>query len=260
VNSPNAVELSGRVAVVTGGAAGIGHAISTALAEAGAALALLDIDGPAAGRAAQDLAATGAVAAVGVACDVADREQVERALDEVSGRLGPVDILVNNAGVSHVGKPTHLVSDEEWLRSVAVMQTGAFFCMRAVAPGMISRGRGSIINVASIRATVPNRDRIAYCAPKAALVMMTKVAAADWAASGIRVNAVCPGFQRTPMWDRDVESGAVDGARLLAMVPQGRIGDPSEVGALVVFLCSDHAAYINGAAVTIDGGLTSAMI
>ena len=255
------VELSGRVAVVTGGAAGIGHAISTALAEAGAAVALLDIDGAAAGRAARDLLAAGvAEAAVSVACDVSDREQVERALDDVSERLGPVDILVNNAGVSHVGKPTHLVSDEEWLGSVAVMQTGAFFCMRAVAPGMISRGGGSIVNIASIRATVPNRDRIAYCAPKAALVMMTKVAAADWGASGVRVNAVCPGFQRTPMWDRDVDSGAVDGTRLLAMVPQGRIGDPAEVGALVVFLCSDGAAYINGAAITIDGALTSAMI
>ena len=255
------VELSGRVAVVTGGAAGIGHAISTALAEAGAAVALLDIDGAAAGRAARDLMTAGvAEAAVGVACDVSDREQVERALDDVSERQGPVDILVNNAGVSHVGKPTHLVSDEEWLGSVAVMQTGAFFCMRAVAPGMISRGGGSIVNIASIRATVPNRDRIAYCAPKAALVMMTKVAAADWGASGVRVNAVCPGFQRTPMWDRDVDSGAVDGTRLLAMVPQGRIGDPAEVGALVVFLCSDDAAYINGAAITIDGALTSAMI
>jgi NAD(P)-dependent dehydrogenase (short-subunit alcohol dehydrogenase family) len=252
--------LAGRVAIVTGGAAGLGRAIAGSLAAAGAQVAVFDVDGDGADRAARELEAQHGTAAMAEPVDVSSRDQVERGVAAVVERLGSVDVLVNNAGVSHVGKPTHEVTDEEWHRSLDVMQTGVFYCMRAVAPIMLARRRGAIVNVASIRAEIPNRERIAYCAPKAAVVMMTRVAAAEWAADGIRVNAVSPGFQETPMWRRDVQRGVVDEERYLGMVPMGRLGDPHEVGQLVCFLCSDEAGYITGANVTIDGALTSALV
>jgi NAD(P)-dependent dehydrogenase (short-subunit alcohol dehydrogenase family) len=253
-------ELDGRLAVVTGGGTGLGFAIADRLAEAGAGLVLFEIN-PESGRAAAaELAAKHGVAARSYPVDVSDRRQVQEAVASVADDAGPVDILVNNAGVSHVGKELHDVTDAEWDASIGVMQNGTFYCMRAIAPQMLERRRGSIVNIASIRGTVSGRERAPYCVPKAAIVMMTRAGAADWADRGVRVNSVSPGFQHTPMWDADIESGAVDGQRLLAMVPAGRIGEPREVGDLVVFLCSDRAAYITGADVLIDGGLTTAMV
>jgi NAD(P)-dependent dehydrogenase (short-subunit alcohol dehydrogenase family) len=243
-------ELDGRVAIVTGAGAGLGRAIAGRLADAGAHVVVFEIDGASAEQAAQELG--GEFRQV----DVSDGAQV----DEAVRSFDRVDILVNNAGVSHVGKELHEVTDHEWHRSIDVMQHGAFYCMRAVAPGMLERGKGAIVNIASIRSETPNRERVAYCAPKAAVLMMTRCAAADWGDRGLRVNCISPGFQRTPMWDADIEAGVVDGDRLLAGVPAGRVGDPNEVGDLVVFLCSDRALYISGANVVIDGGTNSALV
>ena len=137
------------------------------------------------------------------------------------------------------------------------MQTGVFYCMRAAARHLLPQGSGSVVNISSIRGFSPNPGRIAYCATKAAVLMMTRVAAGEWAPSGVRVNAIAPGIQRTPMWDADVERGAIDEPFYLRTVPMGRIGDPREVGKLAVYLCSDDAAYVTGGCFTIDGGLTS---
>ena len=122
---------------------------------------------------------------------------------------------------------------------------------------MLPRKSGSVVNISSIRGFSPNPGRIAYCAVKGAVIMMTKVAAGEWARDGVRVNAVAPGVERTPMWDADVARGVIDEEAIVRVVPAGRMGDPADVGTLVAYLCSDHAAYINGSVITIDGALTS---
>jgi NAD(P)-dependent dehydrogenase (short-subunit alcohol dehydrogenase family) len=175
----------------------------------------------------------------------------------VPKELGRLDIVVNNAGVSHVGPTITETTDEAWAESLAVMQTGVFYCLRAAARQLLPQGSGSVVNISSIRGFSPNPGRIAYCATKAAVLMMTRVAAGEWAGSGVRVNAIAPGIQRTPMWDADVARGAIDEPFYLRTVPMGRIGDPREVGKLAVYLCSDDAAYVTGGCFTIDGGLTS---
>jgi NAD(P)-dependent dehydrogenase (short-subunit alcohol dehydrogenase family) len=251
------IDLRDRVAVVSGAGAGLGRAIAGQLASAGAHVAVLEIDGDSCAAAAAALAREHGVRTLAVQADVSDRAAVDAAFARVQAELGRLDIAVNNAGVSHVGPFTQDVTDEHWHQTIAVMQTGVFFCMRAAGRLMLEQGSGSIVNVSSIRGFSPNPGRLAYCAVKAAVIMMTKVAAGEWTRQGIRVNAVAPGVERTPMWDADVARGAIDESLYLDVVPAGRLGDPADVGKLVAYLCSDHAAYISGSVMTIDGGLTS---
>jgi len=248
--------LDGKVAIVTGAGSGLGRGIAQELALEGAAVAVAEINGEAAEQAAAELAALG-VEARAYPTDVSKSEQVEAAFDGVVRDFGQVDIVVNNAGISRVGPHTQDVSDEDWLESVAVMQTGVFFCMRAAGRRMLPRKSGSVVNISSIRGFSPNPGRMSYCAPKAAVIMMTKIAAGEWAADGVRVNAICPGVLRTPMWDSDVARGAIDEQFYLDIVPAHRLGMPSEVGRLAVYLSSDDASYITGSVLTIDGALTS---
>jgi NAD(P)-dependent dehydrogenase (short-subunit alcohol dehydrogenase family) len=248
--------LAGRVAVVTGAGSGLGLAIARELAAAGCDIAVAERDAAAGEAAAESLRALG-VQARSYAVDVSVAAQVDAAFAAVPRDLGRLDIVVNNAGVSHVGPPVAETTDEAWGESIAVMQTGVFYCMRAAARHLLPQGAGSVVNISSIRGFSPNPGRVAYCAAKAAVLMMTRVAAGEWAGSGVRINAIAPGIQRTPMWDADVARGAIDESFYLRTVPAGRIGDPSEVGKLAVYLCSDDAAYITGGCFTIDGGLTS---
>jgi NAD(P)-dependent dehydrogenase (short-subunit alcohol dehydrogenase family) len=248
--------LEGRVAIVTGAGAGLGLAIARELAVEGCDIAIAERDAAAGERAAGELRAQG-VRARSYATDVSVAADVDACFAAAVRDLGRLDIVVNNAGVSHVGPTIAETTDAAWAESVGVMQTGVFYCLRAAARHLLPQGSGSVVNISSIRGFSPNPGRVAYCATKAAVLMMTRVAAGEWAGSGVRVNAIAPGIQRTPMWDADVARGAIDEPFYLRAVPMGRIGDPREVGRLAVYLCSDDAAYVTGGCFTIDGGLTS---
>jgi NAD(P)-dependent dehydrogenase (short-subunit alcohol dehydrogenase family) len=195
--------------------------------------------------------------AIAVAADVSQPAEVRHLFAEAARQLGAVDIVVNNAGISRVGPHTQDVTDEDWHDSIAVMQTGVFYCMRAAGRIMVPQRSGCVINISSIRGFSPNPGRMTYCAPKAAVILMTKVAAGEWAPFGVRVNAIAPGVLQTPMWDADVARGTIDEPRILEVVPAHRLGQTWEVGRLVVYLCSDDAEYVTGSILTIDGALTS---
>jgi NAD(P)-dependent dehydrogenase (short-subunit alcohol dehydrogenase family) len=247
--------FSGKVVLVTGGAAGIGHGIATAFGEEGATIAIAEIDAEAGEAAARAFEARG-ISARAYPCDVSKYDQVQHAIAAAIRDLGGLHVLVNNAGVSFVGPHTQDTTVEVWQRSVDVMQTGVFYCSQVAGRHFIQQREGNIINISSIRGFSGNPGRIAYCATKAAVIMMTRVMAAEWAQYGVRVNAIAPGITRTPMWAADVASGAIDEARLVSLVPMERMCTPAEIGKLATFLASDDTAYITGDTITIDGGAT----
>lgn len=249
-------KLDQRVAIVTGAAQGIGRAIADELAEAGAHVAVFDLNREFSEKAAMEISKLG-VTSRGYSVDVSKSQEVDAAFAQVVADFGRLDILINNAGVSFVGPHIKDVTDQVWDKSIGVMQTGVFYCMRAAARYFLPQRSGSVVNISSIRGFTSNPGRIAYCASKAAVIMMTRVAAAEWAPYGVRANAIAPGVQKTPMWDEDVKLGVVDEERVLRVTPAGRLGDPKEIGKLAVFLCSDDADFINGDCITIDGALTT---
>lgn len=249
--------LEGKVALVTGAGTGLGRGIAEQLARAGADVAIAEIDPDSGPAAARELESLG-VRSRSYEVDVSRSDQVDAAFAAAVDELGSLDVVVNNAGISRVGPHTQDVTDEDWLQSIAVMQTGVFYGIRAAGRIMMQQsGGGAIVNISSIRGFSPNPGRMTYCAPKAAVIMMTQIAAGEWASMGIRVNAIAPGVLRTPMWDADVARGAIDEAAYLEVVPAKRLGTPDEVGRLAVFLASDAASYITGSCVTIDGALTA---
>lgn len=252
-------KLKGRVAVVTGGNSGLGRAIGEELGREGAAVAIFARTSETGEAAARELGEQG-IEARFYPTDVSKSAEVDRSVAAVLADFGRVDVLVNSAGLSKVGDLTHNLPDEIWDESIGTMQSGVFYCSRAVAPPMIKSGSGCIINISSIRGSSPRPGRLAYCAAKAAVIMMSRVMAAEWGSFGIRVNAVAPGQMRTPMWDDDVARGLLDEQYYLDVLPLRRIGMPDDVGRLCAFLASDEASYISGACITIDGGLTSVPI
>ena len=236
------------VAVVTGGGSGIGLATCARLAKEGFAVAALDLDPAAA-------AATAALTAV---CDVTDEASVGAALAAVTGRLGPVDVLVNNAGItgSRQAARCHETPVQEWDRVVAVNVRGPFLCSRAVLPSMAARGSGHIITIASVAGLVAFPGRCAYTASKGAALMLTRSIAVDYAAAGIRANAVCPGMVYTPMtaWrlDQPELRAAVE-----ERIPVGRVATPDEIADAVALLASGRLGYMTGQPLIVDGGMTA---
>ena len=242
----------GRRVIVTGGGGVLGSAICEEFAREGALVAVWDLQMDSASAVADRFDG-----ARPYALDITDSDAVDAAVEAVEGELGGIDTLVNCAGISRVGPHTHELSNEIWDESIAVMQTAVFYCSRSAGRRMIEQGSGTVVNISSIRGFSSNPGRLAYCAAKAAVLIMTQVMAGEWGRYGIRVNAVAPGVQRSSMFEEEVRRGVGDMDSIVEAVPANRLGDPAEVGRLCSFLASDDASYINGACVTIDGGLTT---
>lgn len=242
----NRFRVDSKVAVITGGAAGIGWAAAQALHEAGARVLILDRDGAAASRQARMLAL-----AQGYALDVEQADQITRVFAQIRAEHGAIDILVNNAGLS-IRKASLELSLPEWNRVLSVNLTACFLCAREAAAGMIGRG-GAIVNTASIMGLsgagpYPNP---AYHATKGALVNLTRSQAVEWAAQGIRVNAVAPTWTRTGFIGELTEEVM---QRVRTVTPMGRVAEPEEVASAILFLASPAASMITGHTLAVDGG------
>ncbi len=241
-------ELEGQVAVVTGGARGIGLAIAQALAEGGARVALVDVDGPEAMASAAQLPSTGHK---GYAGDVTESREVVSVVERVEAELGPVAILVNNAGITRDNLLLRM-TEEEWDLVLAVNLKGAFNTTKAVTRGMMKRRQGAIINIASVIGLMGNAGQTNYAASKAGLLGFTKSVARELASRGVRCNAIAPGFIKTAMTDK-LSPDVVEG--LKSQIPMGTLGEPHHVANVVRFLAGPGAAYITGQVIAVDGGM-----
>lgn len=245
--------LDGKVAIVTGGGSGIGRASALALAAEGAVVSVVDRDERGAADTVRAIEAAGGQAHP-YAADVSDPDAVAAFVNDTVHRFGGLDIAFNNAGIEGETATTAECSDENWDRVIAVNLTGAWLCMRAEIPQMQKAGRGSIINCSSIAGLVGFPAIPAYVASKHGLVGLTRAAALEYAPTGIRVNAVCPGVIRTPMVERFTGGDAEVAAGLARSEPVGRMGEPEEIASAVVWLASDGASFVTGQAIAVDGG------
>ncbi|MBI2304993.1 MAG: 3-oxoacyl-ACP reductase FabG [Chloroflexi bacterium] len=245
-------DLSGKVALVTGGARGIGYQIAREMAERGATVVVNDL-APSVAQVASEIVAGGGNS-LAVVADVSSSSEVGRLVEEVLGGQGRLDILVNNAGITRDGLILRL-SDEEWHQVLATNLTGAFLCTRAVLRSMVRQRWGRIINIASVVGLMGNAGQSNYAAAKAGLIGLTKAVAREVASRGITVNAIAPGFIDTDMTRRLSQERKDE---IVKQVPLGRFGSPQDVARAVVFLASDEAAYITGQVLNVDGGMVMA--
>ena len=250
--------LAGRVAIVTGGASGIGRAVSVCFAAQGAAVAIVDIDGEGAVATAEAITGEGG-RATAVTADLRVPEDIAAAAARARDELGPVDILVNNAGVMDALRPPLKVSLQQWETAMAVNVTAPFLFCQAVLPEMIARGKGSIINIVSIAGLAGGRAGTAYTASKHALVGLTRSVAFTHIEDGVRCNAICPGGIATGIADRDDRRDPFGAQRYrLAHALKPRHGEPDEIAGTALFLASDQSSFVNGAILPVDGGWMAA--
>ena len=242
--------LDGRVAIVTGGARGIGLETAKALKENGAKIVIVDISIEAGEKAAKELDADF------VRTDLTRSEEVSRLAAQVRSKFGRIDIAVNNAGIS-IHAPSEVCTDEDWHKVINVNLHAVFYCCREFGKVMLEQGKGSIINTASMSGIISNtpQPQSAYNVSKAGVIMLTKSLAGEWAKRGVRVNSISPGYIGTEMTKSGM-SNLEWQTEWLKLTPMGRVGEPREVATAVVYLASDASSYFTGSNLVVDGGYT----
>jgi NAD(P)-dependent dehydrogenase (short-subunit alcohol dehydrogenase family) len=245
--------LQGKAALVTGGASGIGRAAALAFAREGAKVVVSDVV-VAGGEETVTLIKAAGGEALFVKADVAKPAEVEAVIASVVAAYGRLDCAVNNAGIEGVMASTVDCTEENWDRIIAVNLKGVWLCMKAEIAQMLKQGGGVIVNIASVAGLVGFSGLPAYVASKHGVVGLTKTAALEYAKSGIRINAVCPGVIQTPMLERLFQSNPQAGEASAALEPVGRLGQPGEIAEAAVWLCSDAASFVTGLPMAVDGG------
>ncbi|HEY3247120.1 MAG TPA: 3-hydroxybutyrate dehydrogenase [bacterium] len=257
-------DLEGKVAIVTGAGSGIGRAIALALADAGGSVCVADVNETAGGAVADEIHTRGG-RGLFVAADVSDPGGVRGLVAQTVQGLGGLHILVNNAGLQHVA-PIVQFPEDQWHKLIDIMLTGTFLCTKYALPRMLDQRWGRVVNIASAHGLIASPFKSAYVSAKHGIVGFTKVAAWEVAEQGITVNAICPGYVRTPLVERQIADQAkvhgipeAEVVERIMLQPAAlkRLLEPDEVAALTVFLCSEAAAGITGAALPIDGGWTA---
>jgi len=248
--------FAGTVMLVTGGASGIGRAAASRAASEGAAVGILDRDGAAAEAFAAELRA-GGHRAIAAEADVTDASAVEMAVGVIVAELGPVGVLVNNAAATHA-QTFEDMTPALWRTDIELNLNGAYFVSRAAIPSMLIRGGGAIVNVATVNALTAISEP-AYSAAKAGMLQLTRQLAVEYGPRGVRANAVIPGSIRTPIWDHRLarQPNLLD--VLKRWYPVGRVGAPEDVAAVILFLASAEAGFVNGASLVVDGGLMAGL-
>jgi len=242
----NRIDLEGRVAIITGGARGIGRAIADRLSASGARVAIWDIDGAVA-----ENTAASVFNAVAFTADVTDPASIERALHATVSGIGAPDILINNAGITGPNHPLDQYPIDAWRQVIEIDLMGVFYCCRAVVPLLRRKDRGHIVNIASIAGKEGNPNASAYSAAKAGVIGLTKSLGKELADTGIRVNAVAPAAAKTDIFNQMTEA-QID--YMLSKIPMGRFVQVEEIAALVAWLCSDDCSFATGAVFDISGG------
>lgn len=259
MTAPAPSSFESKVVLITGGNSGIGRATALRFATAGARVVIASRNSEASQAVVTEVESVGGDA-YAVTCDVTKSADCDAAVEACLNRYGGLDVLFNNAGIIYREKSALDTTDEQWEQTIAVNATGTFLMSRAAVAVMVARGGGVIVNNASYFGLVGGKGAAAYCASKGAVVLLTKAMALDHARQGVRINCVCPGSVDTPMLRNEMEE--MGGAEAVWGLfeekhPLGRIAGPDEIASAVLFLASDEAAFITGAAIPVDGGITA---
>ena len=249
------MNFEGKVALVTGGASGIGRETARRFAELGASVVIADVDAEGGSDAAGEVRNCGGKALF-VRCDVSDPLQVARLFDESASHFDRLDVAINNAGIGGPWEQLQSYPHEGWDKVLAVNLTGVFYCMQEEIRRMIGKG-GSIVNVASIAGKRGLPYQAAYTASKHAVIGLTRVSAQEVARHDIRVNAVCPAYTETPLIGPLIAGNSRRVEKMLERIPMRRFGQPRDIAEAIVWLCSDDSSFVTGQAINLDGGMTA---